>query len=89
MIETFNIIEKALTPPTSKEVCEALSKEYGHLMSYRENIKSFGFYYDGEWYELVSLNLSGKLDFDYMHNYKPHLVTLISRFYEGIEVNER
>jgi len=85
IFESERIIEQALTPPTSKEVCEALSKEYEHLVSYREDIKSFGFYYKDEWYYIA---YSHKKTFGVLGAQTASNLLLIARFYEGVVENE-
>ena len=88
LVEAEKIVRKALTSPTSEEVCEALSESVKEKVIYNERDKMFGFInFDGEFYELVSLHLSG-LDFDDIYNYKPHLLIMLGKFYEGVVENE-
>ena len=70
-IKYFENIRQALTPPTSDEVCEALSKLT--RMSVYYNNGKFRFHGD-KFGEIVDLN-----------DLPPHLITLIGRFYEGLE----
>ena len=87
MIEAFNIIEKALTPPTSKEVCKALKKWYKKQklfidkIEYDKKNKAFvnGFF-------ILVNYIDSMLLFEVL--LPPYLVTLISRFYEGVVENE-
>jgi len=71
------IIAKALTPPTADEVCEALSKYWGNPVQYDERHDLFEMYVgDNTWkpIELLRMRIG-----------KPHLITLIGRFYQGLE----
>lgn len=74
--EKFDLIKKALTPPTQEEVCAKLSE-------YLEQ--------DVEW---VSVSFVGDDDICYIcqdnlivfnYDLPPHLITLIGKFYEGLE----
>ena len=80
------LLRKALTPPTVDELCKALSEQLKQKVSYGakqfyytiENTECVMFvtetYGDGLW----SIN-------EYL---PPHLITLIGRFYEGLEVKK-
>jgi len=70
------MIKKELTPPTEKEVCEALSEHYGHEVIFRMN--GFHVCMNGENFMVMIDKLKRK----------PHLLTLLGRFYEGLEDNE-
>ena len=67
-------------PPTEKEVCEALGEYLGAKVEYdriqRTFVVSNG---DGTW---------KTIDILYDLKDKPHLITLIGRFYEGKAHNE-
>jgi hypothetical protein len=65
-------IEKALTPPTEQEVCEALS-EYLDTECRYDNVAFQRL--DGCWFEYIDIN-------DLTVS-APHLITLIGRFYEA------
>ena len=81
--DVFPIIRKALTPPTADEVCEALSKEFGHTYYYDEELRDFWCEEFGSddhmqtWY-LSNEPLNELVDY-------PHLITLIGRFYQSLE----
>ena len=81
MLEAICDIEKALNPPTADEVCEALSKEFGHTYYYDEELRDFWCEEFGSddhmltWY-LSNESLNELVDY-------PHLITLIGRFYEA------
>ena len=71
------------TPPTADEVCKALSKEFGHTYYYDEDLRDFWCEEFGSddhmqtWY-LSNEPLNELVDY-------PHLITLIGKFYEGLE----
>ena len=89
IFESERIIEQALTPPTSKEVCEALSEYFNRKVVYKENYLKEFFY---EWafnnnngsFVIASMN-DGKVTLN--ESLSPCIVTLISRFYEGVVEN--
>jgi hypothetical protein len=83
-IEWHNIIKKALTPPTAEEVCEALEKyvEYGEV-KYDHN--EFFIYQDKKRYSIS--NYAYKNQYQVYAYLPPHLITLIGRFYEGVDNN--
>lgn len=72
-------------PPTVEEVCEALSEQLKSTIVLRKNKHGFTFNYAGTGKTIISLNYN-------LLNIKaqlpPHLITLIGRFYEGLEVKE-
>ena len=73
------ILQKALTPPTADEVCEALNEYLGCDVTFKDNVFWYKtIIYDNEqWVRDISLkDLSNDKRFD--------LITLIGRFYEGI-----
>ena len=80
-----NILHEALTPPTAKEVCEALSKLIGN--AYYEN----KIFYENELKieEICYLarDMGKNIDIIVFNNYSlpPHIITMIGRFYEGLE----
>ena len=87
LLEIAPIIEQALTPPTVEEVCEALRVELKWLIIYDEKKKSFC--------HIDTANLR-EIQAIYMRDNKlyvsqplsPSTITLIGRFYEGLEVKE-
>lgn len=99
--DELNKIEKALTPPTSDEVCEALSEYYGVEVLhntyehddinetfmrdafYRVKIK---FDMDGKPYKVKHDIVAGGVDGITLNAWlPPYLITMIGRFYEGLE----
>lgn len=78
------IVRKALTPPTSDEVCKALSEYFGERIGnvfYVEKTKIFR----SEAY----VNLGEYLfDSEYLDKIPPHLITMIGKFYESLDVQE-
>ena len=90
-IEHFEEIKQALTPPTEKEVCEALSE---YLEQDVKNINEM-FYYgkDIQFTEICNTtfeDIYGNQLYAIYLNLPGHLITMISRFYEGkVKENER
>lgn len=85
----LDIIRKALTPPTSDEVCEALSAYYDDKVSYSNERYNHMFYFEGSKLGIIRL-IDSKIYFIQSDYHKtnilpPHLITLIGRFYEGVE----
>ncbi len=76
-------ITKALTPPTADEVCKALSEQLKEKVSY--GVKEF--YYKIENTECVMFVIETYGDGLWSINsyLPPHLITLIGRFYQGVE----
>jgi len=80
-------VGKALTPPTEEEVCELLSKHYnGYDVYFRQATQEF----------IIESEFAGIEDTAaYKRNENifielplpPHLITLIGKFYEGLENN--
>ena len=77
---SIKIIEAYLTPPTADEVCEALSDHYGRKVTFKDNMFWYKIIiYDNEqWVRDVSLK-------DLAKDNRGDLITLIGRFYEGLE----
>ena len=99
--EEYETIKSYLTPPTADEVCEALSEWYGaevkHDYHQHDDINEVymhdQFYFrqiktdiDGKPYAIhksIAIGSESRLSFNaYL---PPHLITLIGRFYEGLE----
>ena len=86
--------ESLKKPPTVEEVCGAFTswiKEQGKYASmfisveYNEKTKTFWIKKTyGEFHYLSTLDGMGQLDIANNH-YPPHLITMIGRFYEGLE----
>lgn len=82
-------LELVLHIPTSDELCKALSSYIGHYVEYSEYYffyEDFGEYDYKETYFVVEICDDGSLDINY--ELPPHLITMIGRFYEGLEVKE-
>jgi hypothetical protein len=89
----FNLIRKALTPPTADEVCkeveEYLYKCVGKASPYLkfcDKTKKFiyvDFCDNGKEYDFITITAGGYVNF--IPSLPPHLITLIGRFYEGLE----
>jgi len=85
----ISIVAKALTPPTAEEVCKALSE---YLQREVKMDSDNTFYYTeqrqiGECDEIICgygwENEHHTIAFEF--DLPPHLITLIGRFYEGLE----
>lgn len=83
--DELNKIEKALTPPTADEVCEALSEYFDRNVYY----ESGRFLYRKEEFYNQPFIIAYKYKSGLVELTKnvlpPHLITLIGRFYEGLE----
>ena len=79
-LKRLNVIRLAITPPTAEEVCKALSEHYGKEVIYEKQFKEFrkGFRVVAHPRE----NIYNEFD---LLGIPPHLITLIGRFYEGLE----
>ena len=75
--------EQLLTPPTSKEVCKALSEYIQWDVIYIKHNKEFMMKIDNT--SIVKVNMFGSVKFNTPLNAR--LITLIGRFYEN-EVNK-
>ena len=69
--DELEYIKKALTPPTADEVCKALSEYLKRNVYYEDGMFKV---HSDVYGEIVDLN-----------TLPPHLITLIGRFYEGLE----
>lgn len=80
-LESLTELVERATPPTAEEVCQALSEYYKCEVFYNKIEKEF------EIYDLKNQKTWGKqcrrLYIDDLYN-KPHLITMIGRFYEGV-----
>lgn len=82
-LEEYNIINKALTPPTEQEVCEALSEYYGKEVIVDKRYKDTVFVVRQG--SIVAKTDTHEL---YLTWLPPRLITMIGRFYEGKVNNE-
>ena len=78
-----SVIVKALKPPTADEVCEVLGKHTMFLTAYDKHKKEF---FDSNGYICYLSN--GRI---YFNDFAlpPHLITLIGKFYEGVEYERK
>ena len=86
---SLNAVQKAFEPPTAEEVCEALSEHNNGGKVFYENGE---FYVKGNSWKVnitKCYKTNGKLYIAFCTDiFPPHLVTLISRFYEGVITDE-
>ena len=79
--------EQALTPPTAEEVCEALSKYYDREVFYSNDNRD-GFHFHNSFYIVMfrdgEIHFTDSLYFQ-VHHLPSYLITLIGRFYDGLE----
>ena len=87
-------LELVLHKPTSDEVCKALSEYWKEEVKYIPNkVKRYGFYLVESGAYIICLSYDNEIllhhnDYIKANKYPPHLITLIGRFYEGLEVKE-
>ena len=79
LMDDLREIKQALTPPTAEEVCEALENYSGRLTSYKEKHNTF---FDDVGYICFSIK---KLIYLRRNALPPHLITLVGKFYEGVQ----
>lgn len=89
--QSLNELEALNKTPTVDEVCKALSDYYEEQVSYSERHNHM-FYFEKSRLGIVTLR-DGNIsfiqgDFHKTNNLPPYLITLIGRFYEGLEVKE-
>jgi len=75
--EEFEIVKKAITPPTAEEVCDEYFKTTKRHLRYIEKTKCF---MSGEL--IVAIKVTNGIGI--IGSQPPHLITLIGRFYEGV-----
>ena len=78
--DEYKLIEQALTPPTEEEVCKALSEYYGEKVFLDKSYKLVAFVV-GERGSIVAY-INGRNNLC-LNQLPPHLVTLVSKFYEN------
>ena len=82
LMDDLREIKKALTPPTADEVCEALSEYLKEPIKYVRT----SFVNERETAEVCGLFGLDNYDLvDFNTPLPPRLITLIGRFYEGLE----
>ena len=78
----YDIIKQALTPPTAEEVCKVLSEYIQEPIIYVRT----SFVNERETAEVCGLFGLDNYDLvDFNTPLPPHLITLIGRFYQGLE----
>ena len=84
--KSYDVLVKALTPPTQDEVCRQLSEYYSN--KFRE---IYDFQYKNEEFIGFIRHKAIYLNEQELNNFivdAPHLLTLIGRFYQGVkEIN--
>ena len=76
----YNIVLKALTPPTQEEVCKALSEYLKEEVIYNER---WGFMTKNSMRVIICKWHNGKIKFN--DDYHVHIYELIGRFYQGVK----
>ena len=81
LMDSLKTIHEHLTPPTEKEVCEALSEYLGETVWFDEdkNIRV-----STQWI----VKRLGDVGLEFFYVLPLHLITLIGRFYEEVERKE-
>lgn len=78
-------LEELKRYPTSEEVCGALSKYYGDIVSYSNERHNHMFYFEESKLGILRLLNNGvyfiQSDYHKTNALPPHLITLIGRFY--------
>ena len=80
----YELLTKSLTPPTADEVCEALS-EYEDFDEVNYDVMSRGFY-SGDTICYLGVDYQDKPIIIFEYELPTHLITLIGRFYQSLEV---
>lgn len=89
-MEALHYIEQALTPPTEKEVCEALNEYLKYKVFFDKENKVFYSLYPETSSTIVNKFYVTKRN-EFHNTYgivvalPPHLITLIGKFYESLE----
>ena len=81
LMDDLREIKQALTPPTEEEVCEALSEYFGKKVFVDKRYKISAFVVE-RGSSVAYINARNRLCLTQL---PPHLVTLIGRFYEGVQ----
>lgn len=86
-LESIEIIEQALTPPTAEQVCEALNNflyplDYDGNPQFYYNKKRKTFECTNGWE--IELTIYGGVRFDFL-DMPPNLIELIGLFYKGVK----
>jgi len=76
-------LKQALTPPTSDDVCKALSEYIKKPITYYSSSKRFAIMCANDYYEIARLHNNNEITFDITYCLPPHLITMIGRFYES------
>jgi len=79
-----DFIEKAITPPTSEEVCKALSEWFRKSVIYNSKLSEFSFDEPKKRGYIYYIACKSGRNIRFNYELPPHLITLIGRFYEGV-----
>jgi hypothetical protein len=84
--DEFNLIKQALTPPTEEEVCKTLSEWFNNeFVSYNDEECEFHIENDTICFSYIKNNEDlSKLKIKFEYDLPPHLITMIGKFYEGL-----
>ena len=84
--DDYELLRRALTPPTSEEVCKELNKHFKRNdIKYDKHFKSFHYPLDnGTYWDIVCLE-DGEILFNDVMTYTPCLIILIGQFYQGVQ----
>ena len=77
--EAYDIIKKALTPPTADKVCEALSEYFGKEVKVDKRYKNTTFVCDGK--NIAWVDNNGNVQINQPK--PPHIVELVAKYYKG------
>ena len=87
--QAYDHLVKYLTPPTDKDVVMALLKHFDKkIFFYDEISRTFKEVHLTRNDEYVSYFRDGTITINVNYGLPPHLITLIGRFYEGLEAKK-
>jgi len=82
LTEEYKVLRKAFIPPTSDEVCKALTLYYKKPIIY--NNKVFSIQCSNGEYVLIKLHDNNELEINPTYCLSPTLLILVCRFYESL-----
>ena len=84
--ECLILLTSLVTPPTVDEVCEEIGKYFNGKVIYEKESKSFRAYSElGISCTVCSMNDDGTVTIACNFKSSPHTISIIARFYEGVE----
>ena len=84
--EAFETLEKALTPPTSEEVCEELERYLPHKVTYDSERWAFNSYADfGTPFNICQCHENTNISWNTTVKFRLKTILLICRFYQGVK----